>query len=242
MALTAVTISVISAKILTQPCGFCPGIHNPAILRVSSQPNTTSRIPQLHPFFSSPFSYTSQLHHHHHLALRLDRISLNCSASPPSPSPSHKLSGGRSTIPHPSNFPRNTPPISYVIPVSLRNTINPILHGWYLLHTLPPSFVASSSSHLLSQANHLTPKTIGRKTTSPPPFQRIMINRPVTPQMPAYTNTLISNEKRRDGQTRARAAGQKKRHTPPLPNHLLQPFFSSSHRPPRRGRKAENPT
>ncbi|KAL7955183.1 hypothetical protein V8C34DRAFT_292446 [Trichoderma compactum] len=39
-----------------------------------------------------------------------------------------------------------------------------------------------------------------------PPFQRIMINRPVTPQMPAYTNTLA-----------------KTTHSPP-PNHLASPF------------------
>ncbi|KAL6802333.1 hypothetical protein J3E68DRAFT_395894 [Trichoderma sp. SZMC 28012] len=80
-----------------------------------------------------------------------------------------------------------------------------------LLHTLPP-FVASSSSHLLSQANHLTPKNLQlptihwSETSISPPLSAHHDHHAVTPQMPAYTNTLNFQRKRRDGQTRARSS------------------------------------
>ncbi|KAL6827357.1 hypothetical protein J3E69DRAFT_333736 [Trichoderma sp. SZMC 28015] len=102
MALTAVTIFVISAKILIQLCGFCPGRYNPAILRVSSQPNTTSgKYLSFIPFFPSP-SYNSQLLLHP--ALCLDQILLNCPAFPSSFIHLTNSRGGQ-PIPHSIQLP-----------------------------------------------------------------------------------------------------------------------------------------
>lgn len=167
MAPTVITIFVISVNILIQPCGFCPGSRNPAILRVSSQPNTTSgKYLSFIPFFSPPSSYTSQLVLHP--ALCLDQISLNCSSFPLLLHPSHKLPR-RSTHPalHPTSHVIHHPflmsflflsetPLSHLPRLALAAHSPPIRR-----FTIKPPTLPSESSHPQKASSFRQP--IGRK-------------------------------------------------------------------------------
>ncbi|KAL6692119.1 hypothetical protein J3F84DRAFT_110478 [Trichoderma pleuroticola] len=230
MALTAVTIIAISVEIPVQRCGFfqayTPNPANPPCL-VSTQYHLTHTsasypFPPSHNSFFIPLFALSNLAQLSNLSLLLLHPI------------SQTLGGGQ-----PSRTPSNSSHVTHHLFLChscfSQKHHDPILHGWCLLHTLPPPH--SSLHHQATyspQANHLTPKKprafrqpIGRKPSSPPPFQRIMVTVPYHRRC-RLTPTL-SFPTKKDGTDRharaAAAARQNDRHTSPLPTSL-QPFFS----------------
>lgn len=206
----------------------------------TTPPFSVSRLNPIPPQANTSASYLfSLLLHttHNFFFIPLFALIKSCSIVQLSPSPSSISQTLEAVNPSrtPSNFPRNTPPISYVIPVSLRNTIIPSSTAGICCTLSPHSSLHHQATYSPKRIIS-PPKTssfrqpIGRKHLSAPPLSAHHDHHAVTPQMPAYTNTLNFQRKRRDGQTDTRAQQQqqlgKTTHSPSSPQLSLQPFFS----------------